>query len=109
MTEINEIDVLKNENKALERELVRVIRERDIAHAEIDSRDRKQLIYGTYGNEKYKLAAYCDRLVEDRNEFEYYMTMYKRMSEDLMEYNNYLKGQLQMRGETNWKIHPYEK
>lgn len=69
--------VLERENSALQRELLRVIDQRDKALAELVSYERKEIIFNTWGHTPRHLSMYCDRLVAERNQFEYYATMYK--------------------------------
>lgn len=71
------IKILEKENSALQRELLRVIDQRDKLSAEVISWERKEIIYDTWGHAPMKLSMYCDRLVAERNQFEYYATLYK--------------------------------
>lgn len=71
------IKLLERENSALQKELVRVIEQRDKLSADVTSWERKEIIYDTWGHAPMKLSKYCDRLVRERNQFEYYATLYK--------------------------------
>lgn len=70
--------------KALEEALMIVIAERDKLRATVAEYERRDKIFPVWGHVPMKLGMYIDRLVAERNEFEYYADMYKKMSEDLI-------------------------
>lgn len=85
-----EIERKKEENddkkiiRSLERELMRVLNERDKLRDDVASFERKAYLYEHKGSVSADMTRYIDRIIEERNEFEYYMTMYRGMCEDLM-------------------------
>lgn len=70
---------LTNEVESLKRELEQTTLERN-GLAEL-LRERH---YSPWGHVSMKLSMFTDRLIEERNEFEYYATLYKAIAEDLM-------------------------
>ena len=81
----------------LENNLMRVTAERDKALAQVDSMNRKAVMYGA-NRIPLSLLRFIDRLVEERTEFEYYSTLYQT-----------LLGQYMRTYGKKFKVPPYEK
>ena len=68
----------------IEKTLMQVIAERDKLKVEVDAHARHKIMYDAWGKIPERSTRFIDRLVAERNEFEYYATMYKSMTENLL-------------------------
>ena len=68
----------------IEKTLMQVIAERDKLKSELEAYTRHKIMYDAWGKIPERLTRFIDRLVAERNEFEYYATMYKSMTENLL-------------------------